>query len=59
MTSSQPSTEQLTVDVTLSHAARLLHHAEGETNLQLAERLESLADSWVSIACLLNERDRL
>ena len=41
-------------------AARLLHEAEMErTNTVLMERLEKLADSWIAIAGLLNERERV
>jgi hypothetical protein len=46
-----------TADVALSEAARLLRHAEMETNLATMERIEALADSWVSIARLLIERE--
>jgi hypothetical protein len=45
--------EVVTIEVALSNAARILHHAEGETNLHVMERLEHLADSWVNIAALL------
>jgi hypothetical protein len=47
----------VTVDVALANAARLLHHAEGETNLPLMERLEKLADSWIAIAHALMNRE--
>lgn len=47
---------QLTPDVALANAARLLHNAELETNLPLMERLEHLADSWIAIARTLVER---
>lgn len=40
-------------------AARLLHMAEAEPNPQLMERYEKLADSWISLAALLAERDRV
>jgi len=36
----------------------LLLAAEMETNLPLMERLEKLADTWVSIAALLIQRER-
>lgn len=50
----------LTCDGALGNAARLLHEAELErSNLALVERLEKLADSWISIANLLRERERL
>lgn len=38
----------------LDHAARLLHMAEGETNLPLLAELRALADSWVAIADILS-----
>lgn len=46
-----------TTDEALHHAARLLKFAESETNLPHMERLEALADSWVSIARLTVERE--
>lgn len=47
-------------DQALINAARLLREAELErTNLALAERLEKLADSWISIAGLQRERERI
>ncbi|MBA9002023.1 hypothetical protein [Thermomonospora cellulosilytica] len=50
----------MTVDEALGNAARLLHEAELERgNLPLMERLESIADTWVSIAQLITERDRV
>jgi hypothetical protein len=55
---SEPTT-QLTVDSALQNAARLLHAAEMETNHTIMERLEKLADSWVSIAGLLAQRERV
>lgn len=48
----------VTFEVALTNAERLLHAAEGETNLALMERLEKLADSWVAIAGLLIQRER-
>jgi hypothetical protein len=54
----QRTAERLTVDVALTNAARLLYAAELETNLALMERLEKLADSWVSIAGWIAQRDR-
>lgn len=51
-------TDVVTVDTALSNAARLLHNAEGETDRHLMERLEKLADSWVSIAGILVQRER-
>lgn len=48
----------VTVEQALAEAARLLRHAELETNLAVMERIEGLADSWVSIARLLIEKDR-
>lgn len=49
----------MTVDEAVDNAARLLRHAEAETNLALMERLENLADSWLGIAHLLNEREKV
>lgn len=54
----QPTAERITVDTALANAARLLHNAELETNLATMERIEKLADSWVSIAGLLTQRER-
>lgn len=53
----QPVTQepQLTPDIALANAARLLHNAELETNLPLMERLENLADSWIAVARTLAE----
>lgn len=48
----------MTADVAIGHAARLLHAAEGETNLAIMERLEKLADSWIQIAHLCTDRER-
>ena len=53
-----PIAEVHTIDSALSNAGRLLHAAEVETNLATMERLEKLADSWVSIAGLLCQRER-
>lgn len=50
----------MTCDEAIGHAARLLAEAELEaTNLQRMERLEKLADSWINIANLLRERERV
>lgn len=47
-------------DQALDNAARLLERAELElTNLPLMERLEGLADSWMAMAHLLSERERI
>lgn len=44
----------------IEHAARLLAQAELElTNLPLMERLDELAGSWLSIAAILTERERV
>lgn len=40
------------------NAARLLRSAEMVTDHSLMQRLESLADSWISIARTVVERDR-
>jgi hypothetical protein len=47
----------LTADTALGHAARLLHHAEQDTNLAYMERLESLAEAWIDVAGLLVHRE--
>lgn len=43
----------------IENAARLLNMAEAEANPQLMERYEKLADSWISLAHLTNERERV
>lgn len=43
----------------IANAARLLDHAELETDLSKMERLEHLADTWVNIAGLLAEHSDL
>lgn len=50
-----PAAAPVTFESALGHAARLLLHAELETNLPLMERLERLADSWIAIARTLTE----
>lgn len=52
------SAADLTADKALSNAARLLYHAEAETNLPLMERLDSVANSWLAIAAFLISRER-
>lgn len=48
-----------TEEQAIANAARLLERAEIElTNLPLMERLEGLADSWLSVAGLMRERER-
>lgn len=47
---------QPTMDTAVANAARLLTHAELETNLAAMERLEGLADSWLAMARLLSEK---
>lgn len=50
----------MTFDEAIGNAARLLQEAEMEvTNLPRMERLEKLADSWISIANLIRERERV
>ncbi|MEV4806774.1 hypothetical protein AB0K18_42840 [Nonomuraea sp. NPDC049421] len=50
----------MTFDEALANATRLLSFAEADaTNLALMERLESLADSWLSVAALITERERV
>jgi hypothetical protein len=53
-----PVPAELTSRAALANAARLLDNAELETNLPLMERLEKLADSWISIASMLNSFER-
>ncbi len=49
-----------TEDQALDNAARLLEQAELQlTNLPLMERLEGLADSWLGMAHMLRERERI
>lgn len=51
--------ERITADDAIAHAARILHEAELErTNPVMMERLDSIADTWVTIAQLLAERER-
>lgn len=50
----------MTADEAIANAARLLAQAEMElTNLPLMERLDDLAGSWLSIAALVTERERV
>ncbi|MCY0917047.1 hypothetical protein OS965_02500 [Streptomyces sp. H27-G5] len=50
----------MNADEALVHAARLLAQAEMElTNLPLMERLDELASSWLSLAAILAERERV
>ncbi|MBB4935665.1 hypothetical protein F4561_006574 [Lipingzhangella halophila] len=44
-----------TRDQALSHAVRLLHWAEAETDLAKMERVTELADVWAGIAGLQGE----
>lgn len=46
-------TEILSVEVALANSVRLLRIAEMETDRQLMERFERLADSWANVAALL------
>lgn len=51
---------RLTAGEAIGHAARLLSQAELEiTNLPLMERLDQVACSWLALANLLNERERV
>lgn len=56
--SETPVAQTTTVDSAVANAARLLCAAEMETNLAVMERIEKLADSWVSIAMLLLQREQ-
>lgn len=55
---SDVTAEEVTSDKALANAVRLLTFAEKETNLPLMERLESLADSWISVAALLMSKEQ-
>ncbi|NUP39181.1 MAG: hypothetical protein HOY76_19745 [Streptomyces sp.] len=48
----------ITSETALGHAARLLLNAELITDQALMQRFESLADSWISIARTIVDRDR-
>lgn len=41
----------------IENAVRLLHAVEQETDRALMERWNALADSWLEVAALLNERE--
>jgi hypothetical protein len=50
----------VTSDQAIANAARLLDRAEIElTNLPLMERLDELAASWLQVASMLMERERV
>lgn len=50
----------MTADEALGNAARVLAEAELErTNVALMERLECLADTWIRIAVVLTDRERV
>ncbi|MFD9632851.1 hypothetical protein [Streptomyces violascens] len=50
----------MTADQAIANAARLLDRAEIElTNLPLMERLDELASSWLQLAAMLLERERV
>lgn len=49
----------MTTDEALENAVRLLQAAEIETDLAKMERYEKLADSWIAVANLLNDRERV
>lgn len=50
----------VTAGEAIAHAARLLAQAELEiTNLPPIERLDQLACSWMAVANLINERERV
>lgn len=55
----QPPTP-ITAETAIANAARLLYEAETHlTNLPMMERLDSLADTWLGVAALLTERERV
>lgn len=41
----------------LANATRLLAIAEGDTDRQMMERLNCLADSWIAVAEVLSARE--
>lgn len=45
----------MTREEAVENAARILRNVEGETNLQLMDQLIQVAQSWISIAELLDE----
>lgn len=50
----------VTADQAIANAARLLDRAEMElTNLPLMERLDELASSWLTLAAMVLERERV
>lgn len=49
----------ITVEEAVENAARMLRMAETDGNPQVMERYEKIADSWISMAHLLNERERV
>jgi hypothetical protein len=49
----------MTCDQAIENAARLLNMAEAESNPQLMERYEKIADSWISLAHLVSDRERV
>lgn len=49
----------VTVTDAIEHAARLLTMAENDPDPSRMERYEKIADSWVSMAHLLQERERV
>jgi hypothetical protein len=57
--SEQPGVGQETVTFqsAVANAARLLNNAELECDLAKMERIEKLADSWISIAAMLKPED--
>jgi ketopantoate hydroxymethyltransferase len=52
------ATARPTFDQAISHAARLLQNAELEADLHRMERVERLADSWLSMAAHIGMRER-
>lgn len=48
----------LTFDFSMGNARRLLQASEQETDRQLMEHFGRLAESWISIAGLVNHRER-
>ena len=49
----------MTFEQAIENATRILQAAELETNLAMMERLEKLADSWISIANTITVREQM
>lgn len=49
----------ISADTAIENAARILERAEIDPNPQLMERFDALACSWLALANLLMERERV